>query len=96
MNPNIFSDLRKPGLVPGESLSLSTKIDSVLENNLSYIMTNRMRSIHMNEKKYFVLKSSFHQLSNMASSGTEEDVYIHNFLMLFGKKFSLLILLLEF
>ena len=36
MNPNIFSDLRKPGLVPGKSLSLSTKIDSVLENNLSY------------------------------------------------------------
>ena len=36
LNPNIFSDLRKPGLVPGESLSLSTKIDSVLENNLSY------------------------------------------------------------
>ena len=48
MNANIFSDLRKPGLVPGESLSLSTKIDSVLEKYLSYIMTNRMRSIHMN------------------------------------------------
>ena len=47
MNPNIFSDLRKPGLVPGENLSLSTKIDSVLEKYLSYIMTNRMRSIHM-------------------------------------------------
>ena len=31
MNLNIFSDLRKPGLVPGESLALSTKIDSVLE-----------------------------------------------------------------
>ena len=45
---NIFSDLRKPGLVPGKSLSLSTKIDSVLEKYLSYIMTNRMRSIHMN------------------------------------------------
>ena len=36
MNPNIFSDLRKPGLVPGKSLSLSTKIDSVLEKYLSY------------------------------------------------------------
>ena len=36
MNPNIFSDLRKPGLVPGESLSLSTKINSVLEKYLSY------------------------------------------------------------
>ena len=31
MNLNIFSDLRKPGLVPGESLSLSTNINSVLE-----------------------------------------------------------------
>ena len=32
----LFSDLRKPGLVPGKSLSLSTKIDSVLEKYLSY------------------------------------------------------------
>ena len=40
LNPNIFSDLRKSGLVPGESLSLSTKIDSVLENNSSYIDTS--------------------------------------------------------
>ena len=48
MNPNIFSDLRKPGLVPGKSLSLSTKIDSVIEKYLAYNMTNRMRSIHMN------------------------------------------------
>ena len=36
LNPNIFSDLRKPGLVPGESLSLSIKIDSVIEKYLSY------------------------------------------------------------
>ena len=36
LNPNIFSDLRKPGLVPGEGLSPSTKIDFVLENNSSY------------------------------------------------------------
>ena len=33
MNLNIFSDLRKPGLVPGESLPLSTNINSVLEKN---------------------------------------------------------------
>ena len=37
MNLNIFSDLRKSGLVPGESLSLSTKFDSVLEKNQTYI-----------------------------------------------------------
>ena len=30
-NPNIFSDLRNLGLVPGKNLSLSTKINSVLE-----------------------------------------------------------------
>ena len=36
MNLNIFSDLRKPGLVPGESLSLSTNINSVLEKNQIY------------------------------------------------------------
>ena len=47
MNLNIFSDLRKPGLVPGESLSLSTKFDSVLEKNQTYTMSNRMRSLHM-------------------------------------------------
>ena len=52
MNLNIFSDLRKPGLVPGENLSLSTKINYVLEKDLSYIMTNRMRSIHMKLKCY--------------------------------------------
>ena len=36
MNLNIFSDLRKPGLVPGKSLSPSTKFDSVLEKNKFY------------------------------------------------------------
>ena len=34
-NPNIFSDLRKPGLVPGKSLSPSIKIDPVEENYLT-------------------------------------------------------------
>ena len=46
MNPNIFSDLSKPGLVPGESLSPSIKIDPVEENYLILNMTNRMRSFH--------------------------------------------------
>ena len=32
----LFSDLRKPGLVPGESLSLSIKIDSVKEKYSAY------------------------------------------------------------
>ena len=40
MNLNIFSDLGKPGLVPGKSLSLSTKIDSVLEKNQTYMHIN--------------------------------------------------------
>ena len=47
MNLNIFSDLRKSGLVPGKSLSLSIKIDSVKEKYSAYIMTNSMRSFHM-------------------------------------------------
>ena len=34
---NIFSDLRKPGLVPGKSLSPSTNINSVLEKSKIYI-----------------------------------------------------------
>ena len=40
MNLNIFSDLRKPGLVPGKNLSLSTKFDSVLEKNQTYMNFN--------------------------------------------------------
>ena len=47
MNLNIFSDLRKPGLVPGESLSPSIEIDPVKEKYSAYNMTNRMRSFHM-------------------------------------------------
>ena len=47
MNPNIFSDLRKPGLVPGESLSLSTKINSVLEKYLSYIRNLLLVTLRM-------------------------------------------------
>ena len=47
MNLHIFSDLRKPGLVPGKSLSPSTNINSVIEKIKLYIMSNRMRSLHM-------------------------------------------------
>ena len=47
VNLNIFSDLRKPDLVPGESLSPSIKIDTVKEKYSAYNMTNRMRSFHM-------------------------------------------------
>ena len=34
-------------MVSGKSLSLSTKFDSVLEKNQTYIMSNRIRSLHM-------------------------------------------------
>ena len=47
MNLHIFSDLRKPGLLPGESLSPSTNSNSVIEKIKLYIMSNRMRSLHM-------------------------------------------------
>ena len=36
MNLNIFPDLRKPGLVPGKSLSPRTKFESVLEKKKFY------------------------------------------------------------
>ena len=51
MNLNIFSDLRKPGLVPGESLSPSTNINSVIEKSKINIMSNRMRCLHMQLNK---------------------------------------------
>ena len=38
MNLNIFLDLRKPGLVPGNSLSPSTYINSVIEKIKVYIV----------------------------------------------------------
>ena len=47
MNLHIFSDLRKPGLVPGKSLSPSTNINSVIEKIKLYTMSNRMRILHM-------------------------------------------------
>ena len=44
---NIFSDLKKHALVAGESLSPNTNINSVMEKMKLYIMSNRMRSLHM-------------------------------------------------
>ena len=49
----------------GKSLSLSTKIDSVLEKYLSYIMTNRMRSIHMNKWYYHVSEYLVYNLNDI-------------------------------
>ena len=59
MNLNIFSDLRKPGLVPVKSLSPSTNINSVLEKNQIYIMSNRMRSLHMHKRCYVGTRAIF-------------------------------------
>ena len=47
MNLHIFSDLRKPGFVPGKTLSPSTNTNSVIEKIKLYIMSNRMRSLYM-------------------------------------------------
>ena len=44
---NIFSDLRKPGLVPGESLSLAQNYVFCFRETLFYIMANRMRNLHI-------------------------------------------------
>ena len=65
MNLNIFSDLRKPGLVPGESLSLSTKFDSVIEKNQTYIMSNRMRSLHMHIMNLFLKHLTLYSYSSV-------------------------------
>ena len=52
MRLNISSDLRKPGLVQGESLSSTHIISSVLEKSQIYIMSNR-KSLHMQTKQCF-------------------------------------------
>ena len=52
MKLNISSDLRKPGLVPGKSLSPATNFGSVLEKSWIYIMSNRMRNLHMQKYLY--------------------------------------------
>ena len=54
MNLNIFSDLRKPGLVLGESLSLSTKINSVLEKYPYY-----KKSGNLFEERNWVLPNDY-------------------------------------
>ena len=46
MKLNIFSDLRKPGLVPGESLSLAQNYVFCFGETSIYIMANRMRNLH--------------------------------------------------
>ena len=68
MNLNIFSALRKPGLVPGESLSLSTNINSVLEKNQIYNMSNRMRSLHMHKSKCAFFKKELHYLCQLLTT----------------------------
>ena len=44
---NIFSDLKKHALAAGGSLSPNTNINSVMKKMKLYIMSNRMRSLHM-------------------------------------------------
>ena len=57
MNLNIFLDLRKPGLVPGESLSPSTNINSVLEKSKIYIVVHVLSfSIYTPKKESFTLR----------------------------------------
>ena len=47
MNLNIFSDLRRPGLVPGENLSPSTNINSVIEKIKVYILVSNYTNKHL-------------------------------------------------
>ena len=80
MNLNIFSDLRKPGLVPGKSLSPSTKFDSVLGKNQTYKernVHNRLLTYHKKQtisKKIIESKNDtkqlFHLVNNITMSKT--------------------------
>ena len=54
MKHNIFSDLRKPGLVPGESLSLSKIYEFCFRETLIYKMSNRMRNLHKQIVRYII------------------------------------------
>ena len=54
MKLNIFSDLRKPGLVPGKSLSLAQNYVFCFGETSIYIMSNRMRNLHK-QYIFFVL-----------------------------------------
>ena len=55
MKPNIFSDLQKPGLVLGESLSLAQNYVLCFGETLIYIMSNRMRNLHIQYLFCFIL-----------------------------------------
>ena len=71
MNLNIFSDLRKPGLVPGESLSLSTNIDSVLEKNPN------LHYVKQNEKSSYAYKN-FNYMKFLYKTLTVHNHYTNN------------------
>ena len=60
MKLNIFSDLRKPGLVPGKSLSLAQNYVFCFGETSIYIMSNRMKNLHKQ-----LLKLTFCQKHNM-------------------------------
>ena len=55
MKLNTFSDLRKPGLVPGKSLSLAENYVFCIGETLIYIMSNRMRNLHMQKYLTFFM-----------------------------------------
>ena len=63
MKLNIFSDLRKPGLVPGKSLSLAQNYVFCFGESLIYIMSNRMRNLHIQLDREYdrEIVKKFHQ-----------------------------------
>ena len=82
MNLNIFSDLRKSGLVPGESLSLSTNINSVLEKNQIYhtiFYLLRQFSIVINTAAIYGISTSSNYIKTFLSRPLFET-YIISFL----------------
>ena len=70
MKLNIFSDLRKPGLVPGESLSLAQNYVFCFGETLIYIMSNRMRNLHIQHvivdcQNIFIIVVVYHIMSTI-------------------------------
>ena len=67
---NIFSDLRKPGLVPGKSLSPSTKIGFCFREKSNLPVSQTLSSIQnlMKEKSISISMCTKHLFNNAIST----------------------------
>ena len=78
MKLNIFSDLRKPGLVPGKSLYLAQNYVFCFGETLIYIMSNRIRNLHKQLKIfYFNIKIFYLSLAVITKTGLVMVTLLH-------------------